>query len=228
MSSVLAVNAGKVVPFAPNGAASAFVKSAQTRVAVTAGGFAGDEHADAVKHGGPDKAVHQYPFEHYAAWRAAGVDPERLAAFGSFGENITSAGMTEAAVCIGDVYAVGSGGVVLAVTQTRQPCWKIGARFGKPELSAEVQKTGRTGWHYRVVHDGTLAPGDEFTLLERPLPAWTLARLIETLYVRTLDRDALTELAAMEPLARKLRDLAQRRLDRAEVEPWVARLTNAP
>ncbi|MDN0073985.1 MOSC domain-containing protein [Crenobacter sp. SG2303] len=71
-------------------------------------GFVDDEQADQRVHGGPEKAVHHYPFEHYARWQA---DHPELAPHlpepGAFGENLSTAGMVEETVCVGDVYRLG-------------------------------------------------------------------------------------------------------------------------
>lgn len=187
-------------------------------------GLEGDAVGDTKVHGGPDKAVHLYPLDHYATWAAEqpGMAPA-LATPGAFGENFCVAGVTEADVCLGDV--VGLGSARLQVAQSRQPCWKLGVRFGLPILPRLVQKTGRTGWYYRVLEAGTVKPGDGFHLLDRPNPAWTLARTLRVLYVDMLDRAALAELAELPGASGGLRRLAANRLANATVEDWERRLT---
>jgi MOSC domain-containing protein YiiM len=160
--------------------------------------LAGDRQADTKSHGGPDKAVLAYAAAHYPLWRAElGVEMP----FGAFGENFTVAGLDEGSVCLGDVYAVG--GARVQVSQPRIPCWKIARRWRRKDLSARVQATGRTGWYLRVLDEGAVAPGDEFGLLERPHPEWTVARANRAMYVlRT--REAVLELAACPALAPSL------------------------
>ena len=58
-------------------------------------GFIGDSQADPEHHGGPDKAVHHYPSDHYPAWISEGHIPTGTVP-AAFGENIASYGMTEA------------------------------------------------------------------------------------------------------------------------------------
>lgn len=220
----LAVLIGKVADFAPNGRRSAIHKTPVAVAEVTLDGIVGDEHGSPDKHGGPEKVVHHYPLEHYRHWRAQGVTSVLLDAPGAFGENVTTLGMTEETLCVGDVFAVGGGGLVLQISQVRQPCWKLNVRFDVPQMAATVQRALRTGWHYRALQAGTLAPGDAFTLIERPHPAWTLARLADRLYVNTLDRDALAEIAELTHLADSLKSVARRRLETAGVESWETRL----
>lgn len=221
---VLSINIGRIAPFVRDGISSAFVKRAVPSADIHALGVEGDEHGDPVKHGGAEKAVHQYPFEHYLAWRELGVAAHLLETHGAFGENLTTEGMTEATVCVGDVYAAGAAGLVLQVSQTRQPCWKLGAYFDLKSLPRDIQQGGRTGWHYRVQTPGPLSCGDRFTLLDRPHPQWPLARLTRVLYIDTLDHAALAELAELPELAEALRSVARRRLASGAVEEWAPRL----
>jgi len=133
-------------------------------------GLDGDRQADPRYHGGPDKAVLAYSADHYAAWRE---DPGfSNLAHGAFAENFTIAGLDEATVCIGDKYRVGE--AFVEVSQPRGPCWKIARRWKRPDLTARVAKTGRTGWYLRVLGEGYVEAGDEVSLVERPLHAVTM------------------------------------------------------
>jgi MOSC domain-containing protein YiiM len=228
VSTIVAVFVGKAQPFGPKGVPSAIAKQAVASAYVSPAGVEGDEHGDPLRHGGPDKAVHHYPREHYDYWRSAGVTSALLDVPGSFGENVTTVGMTEANVCVGDVYRTGPGGPVLRVTQSRQPCWKLGERFTFPKLAADAQRASRTGWHYGVVENGVLRTGNAFELIERPHPDWPLARLLDVLYLHPDDRAQLAEAAELRYLAPKLRDLARHRLETSSVESWETRLSGSP
>lgn len=219
LGHVAVVLRGPAVPFGDRpGTRSAIAKQAATGpVRVEATGLQGDEQGDPRIHGGPDKAVHQYPLDHYAAWRSALGALPPLAQAGAFGENIASTGMTEADLCWGD--RVRMGRVLLEVTQTRQPCWKLNARFGVADMALRLQRTGRTGWYYRVLEPGTVQAGDAITLVTRPYPAWPLSRVIEVLYHRTLDAAQLRELAKL-PLPPSWQKLVARRLEHGTVEDW--------
>jgi MOSC domain-containing protein YiiM len=185
-------------------------------------GLEGDRQGDLRHHGGPEKALHHYPREHYAVWAAEEPPLADALAAPAFGENLSTIGATEADVCIGDVFALG--GALLQVSQGRQPCWKLNARFRRADMARRVQQTGRTGWYYRVLREGIVAPGDRLECVERPLPEWPLSRLNELLYLRPLDFDALAAMAELKELAPSWRELAARRLARRAVEDWTARL----
>lgn len=222
---LLAVCVGRAAPFGPQGQPSAMAKRPIAgRVKVTTLGLEGDEQADRRNHGGVDKAVHHYPFDHYAAWRTelpecAGL----LGAYGAFGENLATLGLGEENVCVGDLFRAGS--ALLQVSQARQPCWKLDVRFAVSGMARRVQDSRRTGWYYRVVEPGELEPGDTLALVERPHADWSLDRLLAVLYRDCLDVAALAAIAALPSLAPGWRELAAKRLESGQVEDWSRRLS---
>lgn len=189
-------------------------------------GIEGDTQADSGFHGGAEKALHHYPREHYPAWEA---DDWELAPIlkspSAFGENISTLGMTETTVHIGDLYRFGS--CLLQVSQGRQPCWKLNLRFGRSDMAQRVQTTLRTGWYYRVIRSGTANSGDALELFERPQPAWPLSRLMWTLYKRCLDIEELAEISNLDELTSSWRNIALARIQTGQIEDWTARL-NTP
>ncbi|WP_315983554.1 MOSC domain-containing protein [Aliamphritea spongicola] len=154
-------------------------------------GLAGDEQADLRVHGGPHKAVHIYPREHYSDWQEALGYRAVLEEAGAFGENLSSRGLTEETVCMGDQYRIGS--VLFEVSQGRQPCWKLNDRFDCKTMAKQVQDTRRTGWYFRVLEPGTLQAGDDIVLVSRPWPQWSLARFMGLIYDGVLDAPQLRE-----------------------------------
>lgn len=160
-------------------------------------GIDGDAVADTVNHGGPDKAILCYAASHYANW--IGEHPDLKMGPGALAENLTLSGATEADVCIGDLYQAGN--CQLQVSQPRQPCWKIARRWGVKTLTKEVSQTGRTGWYLRVIQSGQLNLNDEFILLQRPRPEWSVARANDVLFGRLVDRVAVIELMNLAELA---------------------------
>ncbi len=171
--------------------------------------LAGDAQADLKNHGGKDKAVCCYAADHYPAWRETlGLDAETFP-YGAFGENFTIEGLPEDAVCIGDVFAVGAARV--QVSQPRMPCYKLGRRWERPRLPDDVKTSGRTGYYLRVLQPGEVGPGDTLTLLERPQPGWTVARINDAMYVRKDDADLADTLGRLPLLAEAWRSPFRRR-----------------
>ncbi len=212
-AEILSVQTGTITPFRAPDEPSAIAKFPKSGlVAIGMLGLAGDEQADPVHHGGPDKAIHHYPFDHYPFWHGKIGDHPLLGAPGGFGENISALGMIETEVCIGDRFRLGS--ALVELSHGRKPCWKISHRFGLPKLTAQVVKTGRAGWYYRVLEPGAVQAGDRIELIERSLPEWTVERTFD-LIVRGAgkqDPAALRRLAGMEVLAAAWRESAAKAL----------------
>ncbi|PPJ42670.1 MULTISPECIES: MOSC domain-containing protein [unclassified Pseudoxanthomonas] len=217
---------GRAVPFTRAGSVSAIAKaSVRGPQRVTTLGLAADEQGDLRVHGGPDKAIHHYPHDHYTPWREDVGPHPLLAKAGAFGENISTTGLTEADVCLGDRFRLGS--ALVEVSQSRQPCWKLSDRFEITDMARRVQDTGRTGWYYRVIEPGQVQQGDAIVLEARPHPAWPLSRFIDLLYQRAIEVDVLREVLAL-PLVPSWRTLFERRLERGAVENWQKRLIGVP
>lgn len=206
-ASVLSVQTGKVALLGPSGVPSGFVKTpVQGAVKVAELGLKGDEQADLTVHGGPEKAVYFYPSEHYFLWGSE--YPERAGEFhpGSFGENLTTTGLDEGEVSIGDVYRIGT--ALFQVTQPRQPCFKLGIRFKDNRLGRTMIRNGRTGWYARVISPGEVQADDAIHLLERPNPQWTIARFTQVMVRGNASIEDLTELAGLAALPQAWRQTA--------------------
>ena len=178
-------------------------------------GFAGDAVADPTVHGGPDKAVHVYPAEHYAHWRAELGDHPRLMAPGGFGENLSAHGLTEDRVCIGDRFRIGT--ALFEVAQGRQPCWKLDHHFALRTMAADVIRTGRCGLYFRVLEPGVVAPGDAVEQVAAGPEPWSVARVFHLLigggHKDTAGQAALADLVALPALAVSWRARAAKLLE---------------
>ena len=123
----------------------------------------GDRQADLSVHGGPEKAVYVYPSEHYEFWKRE--LPEMELPWGMFGENLTTTGLFETEVNIGDKFRVGTAEVM--VTQPRMPCYKLGIRFGRVDIIKRFLISERSGFYLSVLKEGDVGAGDEFELIEK-------------------------------------------------------------
>lgn len=156
----------------------------------------GDRQSDLSVHGGPYKAVYAYPAEHYDYWRAE--LPGMELPWGMFGENLTTSGLSEETVCIGDRFRIGR--AELTVTQPRLPCYKLGIKFKRTDIIRRFMASGRTGFYFSVQHEGEIGAGDSLELIERSpndVKVSDITRLfvkdkedVETMR-RTLELDAL-------------------------------------
>ena len=193
-TEILAVLTGKARPFRGDEPSAIAKLPVAGAVAVGAMGLADDEQADRTVHGGVDKAIHHYPTDHYDWWRAELGDAPLLGAPGAFGENISTLGLDEQSVCLGDRFRLGT--ALIEVSQARQPCWKLDHRFGVKGVMAKVVASRRTGWYYRVLEPGTVQAGDHLILEDRPFADWPLASLFALL----VGGEAKTRLADLSAL----------------------------
>lgn len=191
--------AGNAKEHWPDKPASAIDKSAvRNQQEISTCGLISDEQADRSVHGGPDKALHHYPGEHYATWKSEGILP-RGSEPCAFGENISSFGLTEDNLCIGDVFQLGT--ATVQISQGRQPCWKLNEHTGNSQMAYLFQKTGRTGWYYRVLETGWIQSGDPINLIDRPNPQWSIKRVTRARLTRKVTPDDARKLADLEELA---------------------------
>lgn len=123
----------------------------------------GDRQADLTVHGGPDKSVYAYPAEHYDYWKKR--LPNMKLPWGMFGENLTTEGLLEDQVNIGDVFQVGSSEVI--ATQPRMPCYKLGVKFGSMDIVKKFMDSKLPGIYFRVLKEGEVGAGDEIELISR-------------------------------------------------------------
>ena len=123
----------------------------------------GDRQADLSVHGGPQKAVYVYPSEHYDFWKQE--LPDMDLPWGVFGENLTTTGLFETEINIGDKFRIGTGEVM--VTQPRMPCFKLGIRFERTDMLKRFLMSERSGFYLSVLKEGEIGAGDEFQLLEK-------------------------------------------------------------
>ena len=190
------------------------------KIAVTPTGLAGDGVGDPRFHGGADKAVHVYALHHYDTWRRELPAAQNMHA-GGFGENFCLDGADEHSVCIGDEWQIGT--ARFAVSQGRQPCWKLNERFGVADMSLRVQQSLRCGWYLRVLAAGEVAAGDEVFLLSRPFPEWSVARVLALIDSRCCDADEMRAVLRL-PLPESWARLFARRLETGGCEDWDRRL----
>ncbi len=163
---------GQVARLAGDSRSSAIVKTPVSgRCLLTAEGLTGDTQADRRVHGGGGKALHQFPAEHYALLAAAFPAAQHLMP-GGLGENVSTRGLTENDVCIGDVFRLG--GARIQLSQPRTPCWKIDHRTACAGVAAFIAEHGLAGWYYRVLEAGEVSPGDWLEHVERPVAAVSL------------------------------------------------------
>jgi len=172
-------------------------------------GFDGDGQADLVNHGGPEKAVCVYPFDHYAHWeRMFG----RRLEWGAFSENLTVSGAVETEVCIGDVFRVGD--AVVQVSQPRTPCSKLAGKNGERLLTKWVGQSGYTGYYLRVLSEGDVSVDDAFERVENHHDLISIADVNDVIFGRSDDAGMIERLANLPEFGTDGRAIFAERLAR--------------
>ena len=146
-----------------------------------------DEISDRVHHGGPYKACYLFSSDHYPYWKT--LYPNLDWDWGMFGENLTVSGFDERDVFLGDVYQVGE--ALVQVSQHREPCYKLGYKFGTQEVIQQFIQYGFAGTYLTVLKEGMVAVDDVFSLVERPIDSLTVAAFFKLFYAKEKDQELL-------------------------------------
>lgn len=175
--------------------------------------LAGDEQSDLSVHGGAEKAVYVYPSEHYAFWHEQ--LPDFPLPWGTFGENFTSSGLLENAVCIGDRLRVGT--AEFTVTQPRMPCFKLAIRFDRADMVKRFLQSGRSGFYLSVLQEGEVATDDTVTFVSRDEHAVSVADIVALYTVDDANQNLLRRASDVTALPRGWRDYFRQRLREPDV-----------
>ena len=179
----------------------------------------GDKQADLTVHGGVSKAVYIYPAEHYDYWR--NELPDMTLPWGMFGENLTTEGLLEDEVNVGDRFQIGAAEVM--VTEPRMPCYKLGIRFGRDDMVKRFLASRRTGFYLAVLKEGEVKAGDIIEPLSRDENDITIADITRLFAFEKDDVDTLERVVQLKPLSDNWRNYFQDRLDKlnqAEISAW--------
>jgi MOSC domain-containing protein YiiM len=174
--------------------------------------ISGDGQADLSVHGGPDKAVYAYPSEHHIAWAAELGDELGDA---PFGENLSTIGVTESDVGIGDIWEWGA--AVLQVTQPRWPCFKLSLYRERNDIGGRLRVSGRTGWYLRVIEPGEVPAAGPIRLAARDQAGVSVLDAHLAMLDRTLSVDRVHAVIDHPALADQWRAPLARRFSRHDV-----------
>jgi MOSC domain-containing protein YiiM len=186
-----------------------FKKPVTGRVMVRRMNIDGDAQADLENHGGIHKAVYAYPHEHYAYWSEL-LDRQDFT-FGQFGENLTTEGLLEAEVHIGDVIRIND--VLLQVTQPRVPCFKLATKMNEPGLPKPFLASGRVGFYLRVLKEGQVGAGDPISRERVDPEKITVQTAVRLAYFDKADIAGLRRVLLVDGLSPDWRELFEQRLD---------------
>jgi MOSC domain-containing protein YiiM len=187
---------------------SIFKAPVSGRVLVNRFNVAGDRQSDLTVHGGADKAVYIYPSEHYAFWREA--LPGVTLPWGAFGENLTTEGLLEEEIRIGDRLRIGTAD--FSVTQPRMPCFKLAIRFNRADMVKRFLQSGRTGFYLSVSQEGEVGAGDPVRVVARDDHAIAVADIVGLYTADGANQDLLRRASELPALPEGWRDYFRKRL----------------
>jgi MOSC domain-containing protein YiiM len=170
----------------------------------------GDAQADLSVHGGVDKAVYAFPSEHYSFYQDELNQTGYLP--GQFGENLTTEGLIEANVHIGDCYRVGE--VLFEVSQPRSPCYKFAIKMGTAEALAVMIDSARTGIYLRVLREGLIQAGDKVELEYSDPSAPSVDEVHRLYYLDRKNIDGMKRASQCEYLSQVFKDEFAERLQK--------------
>lgn len=212
---------GKIEPYNGSSPSAIGKRQVQGGIMLTALGLEGDEQAETRFHGGPDRALCHYPREHYSHWIERFPAQEDIFVAPAYGENISTLGMTEQNVYMGDIYRWG--GAIIQVTQPRSPCYKLNFHFSIEEMSALMQQTGYCGWLYRVISTGIVSEGHALELLARTSDI-SVAEAITIAWHMPFDEEQYRRLLSVSGLSASWSKTMLTRLSQGKIEDFNRRL----
>lgn len=208
---VISINAGKVeqVTYQRKELSTGiYKKPVERRVYVSSLNIEGDQQADLVNHGGYNQAICVYPYDHYKYWED---NTGKELVPGAFGENFTVSGLTEDIACIGDIFQIGE--ATVQVSQPRQPCFKLGHKFGIAGMPVKVQETGYTGFYFRVLKEGFIEPGQSLKLVEKDPLALSISFINSIKYHDTNNQEGIRKILQSDKLSETWVNVFKARLD---------------
>ncbi|TPG57074.1 6-hydroxyaminopurine reductase [Ewingella americana] len=188
---------------------------------LTSLGLEGDEQAETAYHGGADRALCHFPREHYAWLRQHFPEQEERFHPPAFGENLSTLGLTEENVFIGDIFRWGD--ALVQITQPRAPCYKLNAFLHCPQISQVLQDNGRCGWLYRVIATGHVSGDRPFELMTRNSEV-SVAEAISIAFNMPFDEEQYRRLMAAAGLSASWNKTMQMRLVNRKIEDFGRRL----
>ncbi len=187
---------------------SIYKKPVSERVRVTSQGIEGDRQADLSVHGGFDKAVYGYSFEHYKLWG------ERLqkefTEFGLVGENLTISSFDESEINIGDRFKIND--CILQVSQPRIPCYKIGIKMNSRDFPKMFSQSGLLGTYFRVVQEGSIEEGDEIEKIHSEENSMSIKDISTILFVDLKNIDLMKKALDIKSLTEEIKEKFRERL----------------
>lgn len=208
---VISTNLGEPTTFEWNGKqeqTGIFKKPVSVPLQLTKIEVANDTVIDRVHHAGINKACYLFAAENYQYWK--NIYPDCDWDWGMFGENLTIAGLDEYKMRIGDIYKLGT--ALVQVSQPREPCYKLGIRFGTQKILKEFIAHNRPGTYVRILEEGMVKTGDEMILVQQSDNALTVQQFYALMFAKEKDPKQLQLFMNNESVPQYKKDCYQKYL----------------
>lgn len=169
---------------------------------------ANDSVIDRKHHGGEYKACYLFGADYYEDWKQK--YPELDWEWGMFGENLTVEGLDENKLEIGAVYRLGK--AIVQITEPRQPCYKLGIKFGTQKVIVEFLEYGHPGTYVRILEEGEVVTGDTMRLQKAGANVLTVAQYNMLVNQKKKDKDLVALAIANDGIRKAKRELLQKHL----------------
>ncbi|TXC81905.1 MOSC domain-containing protein [Metabacillus litoralis] len=168
-----------------------------------------DDSVEYKFHGGPERAVLFYCFEHYEKWEN---EYNKKFKIPGFGENITVSNLSEANVKIGDIYEIGE--AIVQITQPRIPCDNLSKYNEEKTLLKRLVDTGFTGFLASVIKEGWIEDNSTITLKESPKESNTVLEANDIFFHDKHNKERIEYLLQIPALAEEWREYLIKRLEK--------------
>ncbi|MGE7758632.1 MOSC domain-containing protein [Peribacillus sp. NPDC097895] len=177
-------------------------------------GLVGDEQAYE-HHGGENKALCLYPYDHYDHWKPSF---QNMIDTAQFGENITVRGLTEDKAHIGDIFSLGE--AIIQVSEPRNPCYKLAAKYEVPSLIVQVRNTGYTGFLLRVLREGMISSNDRMVLIEPHPQQVSVALVNDVKFHDRFNPDKVNKVLHVKELSESLHRAIKEQFESGRKNGW--------
>ena len=202
---VISTNIGKPVTFEWNGKeelTGIFKYPTSNPLYLTKNDVKNDTIINRVNHGGVNKACYLFSADYYDYWKK--LYPDREWDWGMFGENITVEGLDESMIKVGNIYRIGD--ALVQVSQPREPCYKLGIRFGTQEILKRFIDHNHPGTYVKILEEGQVVKGDYLELVEESENPLTVQQFYELMYVKNKPKEILELFMANEAVPQYKKD----------------------
>ncbi|WP_396601711.1 MOSC domain-containing protein [Algibacter sp. R77976] len=162
----------------------------------------GDEVTDRKHHGGEFKACYLFSEDHYEYWK--NLYPNLDWHWGMFGENLTVSRLNEKEIHVGNIYKLGD--ALIQITEPREPCFKLGAKFGNQNILKQFIKHSFPGTYIRVLKEGHVKTGDTLELVEKAKNSITTSQFFDLLYDKEKNKAHIESIQTNDAIRKSKRD----------------------